>query len=81
VIAYVSQLVSAYTRGVGFTNGVPNSDLWYVILGAAARVWAHPRQLPVESTEGQESVSWRAGFSGWSVSESLVLDRYRVRAV
>ena len=40
MIAYVSQLVQAYTRGVGFTNGgVPNADLWQVILGASARVW------------------------------------------
>ena len=81
VIAYVTQLVNAYTRGVGFTAGVPNADLSAVILGAAARVWAHPRQLPVDETEGQESVSWRAGFNGWSVAETLVLDRYRVRAL
>jgi hypothetical protein len=77
VIAYVSQLVSSYTRTVGFTNGVPNSDLWQVILGASARVWAHPRQLPVDSTEGQESVSWHAGFNGWTVAETFVLNRYR----
>jgi hypothetical protein len=81
VIAYVTQLVQAYTRGVGFTDGVPNADLWFVILGASARVWAHPRQLPVSQAEGEESVDWRAGFSGWSVAEGLVLDRYRVRAV
>jgi hypothetical protein len=85
-IAYVAQLVSAYVRGVGFTTGaggalIPNADLWQVILGASARVWAHPRQLPVDQTEGQESVSWRAGFNGWSVAETLVLDRYRVRAL
>jgi hypothetical protein len=86
LIAYVTQLVNAYTRGVGFTTGtggvlIPNQDLFYVILGASARIWAHPRQLPVDSTEGQESVSWHAGFNGWTVAETFVLDRYRVRAL
>jgi hypothetical protein len=81
LISYIAQLVSGYTRGVGFTDGIPNQDLWFVILGAAARIWAHPRQLPVEQTEGQESVSWRAGFNGWSVAETLVMDRYRKRAL
>lgn len=77
----MTQLVNAYTRGVGFTAGVPNADLSAVILGASARVWAHPRQLPVDQTEGGESVSWHAGFNGWSVAETLVLARYRRRAV
>jgi hypothetical protein len=82
VIAYVSQLVQAYTRGVGFTNGgVPNADLWQVILGASARVWAHPRQLPVDQTEGEESVSWRAGFNGWTAAELTLLARYRIKAL
>jgi hypothetical protein len=81
LIAYVTQLVNAYTRGVGFTAGVPNADLAAVILGASARIWAHPRQLPVDSTEGQESVSWHAGFTGWTVAETFVLDRYRIRAL
>jgi hypothetical protein len=52
-----------------------------VILGASARVWAHPRQLPVDQTEGAETVSWHAGFHGWSVSETITLDRCRVKAL
>jgi hypothetical protein len=81
LIAYVSQLVSAYTRGVGFTAGVPNADLWQVIVGASARLWSHPRQIPLDATEGQESVSFRAGFNGWTTAELALLDRYRVRAL
>ena len=86
LLAYVTQLVNAYCRGVGFTVGtggvlIPNQDLWYVILGASARLWAHPRQLPVDETDGNESASWRAGFSGWSLAELSVLDRYRIRAL
>lgn len=81
LIAYVTQLVSAYTRGAGFTAGVPNADLWQVILGASARIWAHPRQLALDSTQGQESVSWRGSFNGWTVAETFVLDRSRIRAL
>jgi hypothetical protein len=81
VIAYVTQLVQAYTRGVGFANGVPTADLAAVILGASARAWTHPRQLPVDETQGAETVAWHAGFNGWSVSEVIVLDRYRVKAL
>ena len=81
VIAYVTQLVNANTRGVGFTAGVPNADLSAVILGASARVWAHPRQLPVDQTEGGESVSWHAGFSGWTAAELMTLARYRVKSL
>lgn len=81
LLAYVTQLVSAATRGVGFTAGVPNADLSAVILGAAARVWAHPRQLPVDSTEGQETASWHSGFNGFNVAENLAISRYRVHAL
>jgi hypothetical protein len=87
LIAYVTQLVYEYVRGVGFTTGtggappIPNAGLWQVILGASARIWAHPRQLPVDETVGPDSASFRAGFNGWSVSELAVLQRYRVMAV
>ncbi len=81
VISTVTQLANAYTRGVGFTDGVPNSDIAAVILTAAARLLAHPRQLAVDETVGPDSASFRGGFTGWTVLEGIVLDRYRVRAV
>lgn len=81
LLAWTSQIVSGYTRGVGFTGTVPNADLCAVILSASARVWAHPRQLRVASTEGEESVSWGEGFAGFNMAEIRVLDRYRVTAV
>jgi hypothetical protein len=50
--------------------------------------WGHPGFWRVYlyiwvslQTQGQESVSWRAEFTGWSVAETLVLDRYRLRAL
>ena len=81
VLATVTQLASAYTRAQGFSDGVPNADISAVILTASARLLAHPRQLAVDETVGPDSASFRGGFSGWTVLEGIVLDRYRVRAV
>jgi hypothetical protein len=80
VLATVSQLAQAYTRGVGWTGSTPNADISAVILTAAARLLAHPRQLPVDETVGPDSASFRSGFTGWSVLETIVLNRYRVTA-
>ena len=86
----VTQLASAYTRGQGFTvdtadnsfrNSVPNADISAVILSAATRLYAHPRQAAVSETVGPDSASFpRGGFSGWTVLETIVLNRYRVTA-
>ncbi len=81
MLAYTTQMVSAYTRGVGFTSGgVPNADLWSVILSAAARIWANPRQFVGSQTEGQESVDYRAAWNGFNVAETFALRRYRKTA-
>jgi hypothetical protein len=80
-LSTVTQMASAYTRSVGFTDGVPNADISAVIVTAAARLLAHPRQLPVDETVGPDSASFRTGFTGWSVLETIVLQRYRVTAV
>jgi hypothetical protein len=81
VLATVGQLANAYTRGVGFTSGVPNADISAVILSAAARLYAHPRQLAVDETVGPDSASFHGGFTGWSVLEAVVLQRYRQTAL
>ncbi len=81
VLSAVGQLANAYTRGVGWTDGVPNADISSVILTASARLLAHPRQLAVDETVGPDSASFRGGFTGWSVLETIVLNRYRVTAV
>jgi hypothetical protein len=81
VLATVTQLANAYTRGVGFTDSVPNEDISAVVTTAAARLLAHPRQLAVDETVGPDSASLpRGGFTGWSVLETIVLNRYRVTA-
>ena len=80
MLSTVQQLANAYTRGVGFTSGVPNADISAVILSAAARLYAHPRQLAVDETVGPDSASFHGGFTGWTVLETIVLNRYRVTA-
>lgn len=72
----VTQMCRAYTRDGGFSDGVPNDDIAAVIVTAAARLVANPEQIP--SDVG--SVSMRGGFSGFSLTERLVLNRYRKKA-
>lgn len=72
----VTKMAKAYTRDGGFTAGVPNAEIAAVITTAAARLVANPEQL--SSTVG--TVSIRGGFSGWTLTERLVLNRYRIKA-
>lgn len=72
----VTQMARAYTRDGGFTAGVPNSEIGAVITTAAARLVANPEQL--STTVG--TVSIRGAFNGWTLTERLVLNRYRIKA-
>ncbi len=69
-------MARAYTRAGGFISGVPNEEIAAVITVAAARMVANPEQ--VATSVGVVSV--RGGFSGWTLAEQIVLNRYRVRA-
>jgi hypothetical protein len=80
-LAAVSQMAQAYTRGVGWTAGVPNPDISTVILLATARLLANPTQLLTDQTLGPSSASYRSAFQGWTVAELATLDRYRIRAL
>ena len=81
VLSTVTQLANAYTRGVGFTDGIPNADIAAVIKTAAARrLITNPSQLLTDSTTGPESASFRTSWTGWTVPELFALNRYRVRA-
>lgn len=75
-VAVITAMVRAYTRGNGFASGQPNVELAAVVTTAAARLVANPEQLA--SDVG--NVSMRGGFQGWSLAETVVLNRYRVRA-
>lgn len=75
-------LVSGYTRG----NDVNSFDEYRpgvreVILTVAARILANPGGVSVRVTAGGVTVSRGAGFSGYTLAEQAVLNRYRKRAV
>lgn len=72
----ITAMARSYTRDVGFPGGVPNDNIAAVISTATARFVANPEQ--VSSTVGGVTIG--AGFTGWSLAELAVLNRYRKRA-
>jgi len=78
-VVIVAALASSYTRGVGFDDeGEPAEDLAAVITTATARLTRKPDQVPNEEV-GPFKVGG-ASFTGWSLPELVVLNRYRRRA-
>lgn len=74
----LTAMARAYTRDNGFDEfGEPNEELVAVITTAAARLVSNPSQLASEA--GPFSI--RGGFTGWSLAELVVLNRYRRRAL
>lgn len=81
VLQVITAMAKAYTRDQGFTNGEPNEDIRAVILTAAARLLSNPSGLMIDEMEGPAMVAYRSAFTGWTVAEYYVLNRYRVRAL
>lgn len=74
-VTIVTAMARAYTRGNGFTPD-PADDIAAVITTATARLVANPEQI--NTTTG--SVAVNGGFTGWTLAELFVLNRYRKRA-
>jgi len=75
-VPIVTELARAYTRGNGFdAAGLPYDDVSAVITCATARLVANPEQVPYQVG----TVAYRGGFTGWSLAETFVLNRYRTR--
>ncbi|MFD3038352.1 hypothetical protein [Mycolicibacterium senegalense] len=72
----ITAMARAYTRDRGFTGTEPADDIAAVITTATARLVANPEQIPTDIG----SVSIRGGFTGWTLAELFVLNRYRKRA-
>lgn len=72
----VTAMARAYTRDNGFTGNEPADDIAAVITTATARLVANPEQIA--TTTG--SVAVNGGFTGWTLAELFVLNRYRKRA-
>lgn len=73
----VTAMAKAYTRGKGFTDGTPSSDIAAVITTATARLMFNPEGI----AHDVGSVSIRGSFTGWTLAELYVLNAYRVRAI
>ncbi|WP_067852158.1 hypothetical protein [Mycolicibacterium wolinskyi] len=79
VIGVVKAMVSAHTRGVGFTADEPNDELSAVILSASARLLANTSGVVREQMGGLEVQYGSAAF-GFTLPELGVLNRYRKMA-
>lgn len=75
-VAVIAEMVADYTRGAGFTAGVPSGSLKKVIVTASARLLANPEQLQFQTG----SVAIRGAFEGWSPLEKILLNTYRKTA-
>ena len=80
VVPIITTMAKAYTRGRGFTGNEPNDEIAAVITTAAARLAANGKQASYSSTAGSFAQDLRTYFTGWTLTEQIVLNRYRVRA-
>lgn len=77
-VRIVTGYVRAYTRGEGFdASGNPNDELSAVIVTAAARSLASPSQVVRKEVGGLALLF--SPFTGFTLAERLVLNRYRQR--
>lgn len=81
VLAIITAMASSYTRGQGFTAaGMPNDEIRAVILTASARLISNATGLTFSEVEGPSQIEYTSAFSGWTVGELFVLNRFRRRA-
>jgi hypothetical protein len=81
VVPLILAMAKAYTRGRGFTDDEPNDEIAAVITTAAARLAGNVKQVSGSQTMGPFSEDIRSFFTGWTLAEQFVLNRYRVRAM
>ncbi|CPR68938.1 hypothetical protein [Mycobacteroides abscessus] len=79
VLAVVSAMAKAYTRGEGFIDGQPDAAISAVTTTASVRMLANTGQTRFSLTKGPQAAMFDAGFTGWTVAELMVLNSYRVR--
>jgi len=68
-------------RGRGFDGNAPNDEIAAVIRTASARLAANTAQASQNQTMGDLGRDVRSYFTGWTIAEQIVLNRYRVRAM
>lgn len=77
----ITAMARSYTRDNGFTDVGPADDIAAVIVTATARLVSNPGQLEGQHEMGPFRADFRGGFTGWTLVETFVLNRYRVRAL
>ncbi|MGP5644321.1 hypothetical protein ACTXO6_13425 [Corynebacterium variabile] len=81
-LAAASGLVDAYCRGNHVNRlGKLRPGVGEVILTVAARLAANPGQVQVREQVGPVSMLVGEGFSGFTLTEQFVLNRYRKRGL
>lgn len=80
-VPLVTAFAKAYTRGRGFDAGQPNEEIAAVITTAAARLGSNTGQTATSRTDGTTTTEQRTWFTGWTLAELYVLNRYRKRAL
>lgn len=74
-------LIEGYTRGNHVDKrGLPRAGIDSVTLTVAARMMANPGQITKRDQAGNFSTHRGEGFSGFTLVELSVLNRYRKRA-
>lgn len=84
-IPLVTAFARAYTRGRGFNTspgpiGV-DEDIAAVITTAAARFAGNTAQTSASVSVDDRTTELRSYFTGWTLAELAVLNRYRIRAM
>jgi hypothetical protein len=80
-IPIVTTLVKAYVRGGADWDASDYEDVEAVIVTASARLVTNPGQIATDQAAGPFTQSLRGGFTGWTLAELAVLNRYRKLAV
>lgn len=75
-VPIIAAMVSGYTRGRGFTAGEPDPEIAAVITTATARMVANPEQINTRVG----NVYTSSAFTGFTLAETFVLNKYRVRS-
>lgn len=82
VVPIITAMVKSYTRGAGFDeDDEPNDEIAAVIATGAARLAANTTQTIYSSKVGEVEREYRSFFTGWTLAEQAVLNRFRKRAM
>lgn len=79
VLAIVTARAKSYTRGIGFSDNGIEPDIETVIQTAALRMLVNPLNTQRDEMGGLV-VQFGTDYQGWTLSETQVLNRYRMRA-